>query len=298
MRVVVTGATSMIGVALIKECINNGDSVLAIVREGTGRMARLPKSDLIRLEYADLDTLNHVQGDGKEYDVFYHFAWAHTSKSERDDALLQEKNIKWCLDAVELANKLGCKKFIGAGSQAEYGRVDGVIDEDTVCNPLIAYGMGKLSAYYLSRKLCDKYDMTHVWGRIFSVYGTNDNSGTMIDYALSAFAKGEVARFSSGEQSWNYLFETDAGIIFHRLGASKEAEGIYCVANPESRKLKEYIFEMAEAAEKSEFVEFDSTVNALGLNVNMKRTENVIGNLEYVPFKKGIREVMTKKECC
>ena len=45
MRVVVTGATSMIGVALIKECIKNSDQVLAIVRKGTKRLNRLPKSD-------------------------------------------------------------------------------------------------------------------------------------------------------------------------------------------------------------------------------------------------------------
>ena len=42
-RVVVTGATSMIGVALIKECIKNGVEVLAIVRRQSVNLNRLPE---------------------------------------------------------------------------------------------------------------------------------------------------------------------------------------------------------------------------------------------------------------
>ena len=71
MRIVLTGATSMIGVALINECISNGDTVLAIVRQGTSRLSRLSQSELIQIEYADLDNLDNVTGDGQPYDVFY-----------------------------------------------------------------------------------------------------------------------------------------------------------------------------------------------------------------------------------
>lgn len=34
-RIIVTGATSMIGVALIEECIKHGTEVYAVVREGS-----------------------------------------------------------------------------------------------------------------------------------------------------------------------------------------------------------------------------------------------------------------------
>lgn len=296
MRVVVTGATSMIGVALTKRCIENGDEVLAIVREGTSRLKRLPNSELLKLVYADLDALNKVTGDGDKYDVFYHFAWAHTNKQERDDAILQEKNIRYTLDAVELAHRLGCDRFIGAGSQAEYGRVDTVIDEETICNPLLAYGMAKLSANYLSKKLCDKYEMEHVWGRILSVYGINDNVGTMIDYALNSFAKNEKTLFSSGNQMWNYLFEDDAGEIFYKLGALPNVKGTYCVANKESDKLKVYVNQMAEVVGKTYLVEFDQNVNALGLEVNLKKLLDKIGDISFTTFENGIKKIIEDRK--
>ena len=45
-RVIVTGATSMVGIALIKECIKHNVEVLAIVRKGSTKRKRIiPTTD-------------------------------------------------------------------------------------------------------------------------------------------------------------------------------------------------------------------------------------------------------------
>lgn len=295
MRVIVSGATSMIGIACIKACIANGCEVLAIVRDGTRRLARLPESDRIRLAYADLDTLSSVRGDGKPYDVFYHFAWSHTAKGERDDPLAQESNIRTTLQAVELAHKLGCRKFIGAGSQAEYGCVDGIISADTRPEPIIAYGMAKLSSCMLSRRMCEQYGMTHIWGRIFSVYGTNDNEGTMLNYAIAQFRKREPAHFSSAAQMWNYLYEDDAGEMFYRLGALTTSSGIYCIAHTESKPLRSYIEQLqliyGEGAQ-CEFAPENPEARLISLRVDMQKTVEAIGFEPQVSFDEGIRRIL------
>ena len=269
--------------------------MLAIVRDGTARIDRLPKSDKIRIEYANLDSLDRVQGDGKTYDVFYHFAWGHTSKADRDEPLAQEDNIRSALRAVELAHKLGCCKFIGAGSQAEYGPVDGVISYDTRTEPVTAYGMAKLSANMLSRKMCEKLGIRHIWGRIFSVYGCNDNDGTMLNYAIDQFMKGETARFSSATQMWNYLYEEDAGKIFYLLGEKEADSGIYCVANKESRVLREYIEELREMFgmdAKCEFAPENSDMKVFGLQADIQRTIDATGFIPRTHFKEGIMKVV------
>lgn len=63
---------------------------------------------------------------------------------------------------MKLAHKLGCSKFIGAGSQAEYGPVDGVIFYDPKTESVTAYGMAKLCANMLSRKMCEKTGIRHI----------------------------------------------------------------------------------------------------------------------------------------
>lgn len=295
MRVIISGATSMIGIACIRSCIANGCEVLAILRQGTKRLARLPESPLVKLAYADLDTLDCVTGDGRPYDVFYHFAWSHTSRAERDDPIAQEHNIRATLQAVELAHRLGCRKFIGAGSQAEYGSVDGMISPETPPQPIIAYGMAKLSSCMLSRRLCRQYGMEHIWGRIFSVYGTNDNEGTMLNYAISQFDKGEPAKFSAATQLWNYLYEEDAGAMFYHLGQKDVQPGIYCIAGMESRPLRSYITELQEVygpGAVCEFAPADPAVRLISLQVDMTKTLDAIGYVPRVSFAEGIRQIL------
>ena len=124
-RAVVTGATGAIGTALIKELIKNNIEVLVFCREGSARNSQIPEAPLVTKKYCDLTELKNTQNDtGKEYDVFYHFAWAGTTGAARNDMHLQNKNVEYALDAVDTAKRFGCKTFIGAGSQAEYGRVE------------------------------------------------------------------------------------------------------------------------------------------------------------------------------
>ena len=297
MRVIITGATSMIGVALVRQCLDRGHEVLALVRKGTRRMARLPVSDRLRVEFADLDTLGGVQGDGAPYDVCYHLAWGSTEKAVRDNPVAQEKNIRATLDAVNMAHRLGCKTFIGAGSQAEYGAVEGIISADTPANPLSAYGMAKLSAGMLSGKLCAQLGMGHIWGRIFSVYGCNDNEGTMLDYAIGQFLKGQPAQFSAATQMWNYLYETDAGAMFCLLGEKDVESGIYCVANPESKVLRTYIETLRDVFGGDARCEFAPPVPGLiGLNVDMKKTVDATGYSPRVSFREGITAVINSRK--
>lgn len=296
MRVIITGATSMIGAALARECLSRGHAVLALVREGTRRMARLPVSDALRVEFADLDTLGSVQGDGSPYDVCYHLAWGSTEKAVRDDPIAQERNIRATLDAVNMAHRLGCRVFIGAGSQAEYGPVEGVISAETPANPLSAYGMAKLAAGMLSRKLCAQYGMRHIWGRIFSVYGCNDNEGTMLNYAIDQFLRGEPAKFSAAAQMWNYLYETDAGAMFCLLGEKDVAPGVYCIANPESEVLRTYIETLREVFGGDARCEFAPPVpGTAGLNVDMEKTLEAIGYMPQVSFREGIAAVIQNR---
>lgn len=298
MRVVVSGATSMIGVACISACIANGCEVLAIVREGTDRLARLPQSDLVQIAWADLENLSSVQGDGIPWDVFYHYAWSHTTKTARNDPMAQQNNIRTTLQAVELAHRLGCKKFIGAGSQAEYGPVEGVISADTRPDPVVAYGMAKLAAGLLSRRLCEQYGMQHIWGRIFSVYGIYDNEDTMLNYAISQFCKGETARFSAATQTWNYLYEDDAGMMFYLLGEKQVEPGVYCIANIESRILKEYVMQLRDVfaqGAKCEFESYDANQKYISLNVDMRKTLDAIGYVPLTSFGEGISKVIATR---
>lgn len=296
-RIAVTGATSMIGVALIEEALKNDVEVVAFVRPNSKRLSRLPESERITVLTSDIDDLSQMKNLPK-CDVFYHFAWTNTDKVGRLDKNLQDKNIDLTLEMVRLAKKMRCTKFVGAGSQAEYGRVDGTISPSTVEHPEIAYGEAKLKAGQKASVLCQELGLDFVWGRIFSVYGRFDNDGTMINYVLDSFDKDEVPQLSSCVQIWNYLNEHDAGKIFLGLGKSEKANGIYCVASHVSQPLLDYVLTICEVYKEGARCEYAKlgTAKPLGLEADISRTINDIGDFTEIPFEQGIDEIRKFRE--
>ncbi|MGL4670771.1 NAD-dependent epimerase/dehydratase family protein [Cetobacterium sp.] len=242
-RVIITGATSMIGVALIEECIKNGVYVTAISRKDSYNLKRLPKSEFLEIVECDINELDNLKNIcSKNYDVFYHLAWEATTKEQRDDVFLQNKNITNSLKAVKAAKDLGCNMFVGAGSQAEFGRVDKEkISPNTETNPDIAYGVAKYSASKLTRIFAEQLEIKHIWARIFSVYGIWDRPGTMISSTIDKILKKEPTKFTKGEQMWDYLYSEDAGRAFYLMGIKGKDKAIYCLGSGNARPLNEYI---------------------------------------------------------
>jgi nucleoside-diphosphate-sugar epimerase len=240
-RIVLTGATSMIGVALIEECIDNEIEVLAITRKNSNNIARIPESKFIKVVECNLNNIKDLNDIADSYDVFYHFAWDYTSKDKRDNARCQDYNIGYTLDAVELAKKLNCNTFIGAGSQAEYGIASDIISPSTPINPESAYGAAKYAAGKLSGLMCRDLEIRHIWTRIFSVYGRYDNEGTMVRYAIEELLKGKKPSFTKSEQKWDYLYSKDAGRAFYLIGQFGIDKSIYCLGSGKVRTLSDYI---------------------------------------------------------
>lgn len=246
MKVVISGPTGAIGHALISKCIEQNIEVLAVCHKGSKRIMTLPKSDLVHVlelsldEYADYNASELVNESGK-YDVFYHFAWTGTIGDGRNDMQLQHKNIGYALDAVKLAKDLGCSKFIGAGSQAEYGRVEGKLCADTPTFPENGYGIAKLCAGQMTRIACEQLGMEHVWTRILSIYGPYDGEATMITSTLQKLMSGRIPEFTKGEQQWDYLYSVDAAVAMLLIAEKGKHGKIYPIGSGQTRPLKDYI---------------------------------------------------------
>lgn len=304
-KIIVTGATSMIGVALIEVCLKHNIEVHAIIRPDTNRLDRIVKDDNVHYHLSSLDELLNIQDLPSDCDVFYHFAWAGTDRQHRDDPEIHSQNIKYSLDSVRLAKKCGCSKYIGAGSQAEYGPCESIIDENTLYNPLTAYGAAKYASYVLCKKLCEQLNMSFIWGRICSVYGPHDNSNTMLMYAIDCFKNGKTANFSEGKQLWNYLYESDAGEIFFRFGEMSIPSDVYILADQESRPLRYYIDTLIKCFPAEKKVTFSNNcLSSLpvdrsnekkeyySLHVNSDRTFNILNFCPKISFEEGINKTI------
>lgn len=241
-RVAITGATGMIGSALIELCVNEEVEVYAFCRRGSDRFKSIIKHPKVHVIECALADLADFDADSLEKcDVFYHFGWEATIGAGRNDDEIQNRNIQYTLDAVNLAQKLSCKRFVGAGSQAEYGPVNGMLNEITPVNPQNAYGKAKLIAGEQSRLECERLGMEHIWTRILSVYGPRDSEKTMISMLIRDLLKGNRPKLTKGEQKWDYLYCEDAARALFLLGEKGNDKKTYCIGSGNALQLLYYI---------------------------------------------------------
>lgn len=241
-RAVITGATGAIGTALINELVKLNVEVLVLCHAGSKRNAQIPDHPLVTKKFCSLQELVSTENDtGKSYDVFYHLAWDGTVGQSRNDMRRQNKNVEYALDAVEVAQKFGCNTFIGAGSQAEYGRVEGMLCPDTPVFPETGYGIAKLCAGQMTREHAHQRGMKHIWVRILSVYGPNDGMQSMVMSTIQKLKTGETPKFTKADQKWDYLYSADAAKAFYLLGEAGIDGKTYVLGSGNAHPLRDYI---------------------------------------------------------
>lgn len=248
-RVIVTGGTGVTGNALVKYLIKCEIEVTALVRPNSFRRHFLPEGNqylsIIDCGLEDYDKIERSLEYGK-YDVFFHLAWdGSTGKQKVDNRncfKLQNRNVSYALDAVELCHRLACPTFVMTGSQAAYGRKEFPITEDMEKKPENGYGMAKVCAEGMTRLLCQKFDIRHVWPILFSVYGPCDATESLIDTTIRGLLKGKTLPYTKGEQRWDYLYSFDAAKALLLLAQYGKNGETYHVATGRSIPLADYIW--------------------------------------------------------
>lgn len=298
-RAAITGATGMIGSALARCLSAKGIEVLAIVNPGSPRLHEgaadgSPRVSVLPCAGAGYAALAEElsAGTGPRADVFYHFAWSGTLGAARADESRQKASVQMAADAVKLAHALGCTRFVFAGSQAEYGVLDGAFSASTPCHPVTAYGTAKLAAERQTRELVHKLGMEHISCRIGSVYGPGDNDGTVLMQAIRHALEGQPFACTQGEQLWDHLYCGDAAEAFSLVGERGVPGAVYPVGSGAVEPLREHIRLACEAARPGFEPDFGALPYPEGqvmyLRADIAPLRKDTGFEPRVPFSEGI----------
>ena len=265
---IITGATGMIGAHVAKILMEKGVNVTAIIRPMSEKMKNLEwaereagvaglgdnensgeigKLQVVECGLWDLPTLRDKLG--WEHDTLFHFGWGFTFGPGRNDAAKQESNVRAAIDAVHLAYEAGCKAFVGAGSQAEFGIFDGTLSDNVPKNPVTGYGIAKLAAGRLTALECRNLGMKHNWARILSCYGPGDNDYTMVMSAIRGMLKGERMQFTPAEQVWDYIYAEDCAKAFVAIAEKGVDQKSYMIGSGTNMLLKDYIYAIRDAVD-------------------------------------------------
>lgn len=295
---VVTGPTGAIGIALCEKLLRENVTVYAVCRPGSSRIKDLPKAAALHVVECDAKELATLpqKMEGVSVDAFFHFAWAHTIGQGRNDMPAQIENIQSTIDAVRAAKALGCQVFLGAGSQAEYGRVEGLLKSDTPAFPENGYGMAKLCAGQMSRVEAKALDIDHVWVRILSVYGPHDGPMTMISGTIRKLLTGERPALTAGIQRWDYLYAGDAADAFYLAACHGRNGAVYPLGSGQAMPLKDYIIQMRDAIDPALPLGLGEVpygpLQVMHLQADISALQADTGFAPKTPFAEGIRKTI------
>ncbi len=301
------GPTGSIGRNLISVCAEEEIRVIAVSHRESKRTAFLPEENAyFRLIQKDLSELR-PEDIGEPVDGVFYLSWRGTSGEGRNDAVLQDANIKDLLSALDFSKACGARVFVGAGSQAEYGILEKRITEtiedlpgkDEIIIPLTAYGRAKREACFLGKKKAETLSVDFIWPRIFSVYGPTDRKGSLVMSLIDGLFKGECIPLTEGTQKWNYLYETDCARAMLLLMKSGRNGEIYHVASKDTRVLRDFIEEIKDIMKSDTELRFgtaETKGKLVTLDPSIEKLVRDTGFIERVSFREGIGKILEKSE--
>ncbi|MEQ1849577.1 MAG: NAD(P)-dependent oxidoreductase [Candidatus Peribacteraceae bacterium] len=210
-RVLVTGASGFIGRQSLPFLVQNGYEVHA-VSSGTKEIVKVKGVTWQAANLLDEDERSRVMNQVKPTHVL-HFAWIATP-GEYWTSPLNEEWVEATVDLLRLAKEHGVKRFVGAGSSAEYDwATDAPHVETETLKPATPYGMAKAEA----GTMVYNESMSTAWGRIFHLYGPYEDGRRLVPDVIKNLLEGKEAACTHGAQVRDFLHVRDTASAFVSL---------------------------------------------------------------------------------
>lgn len=314
MRIIMTGATSFAGAATARELLKRGHTVIAIVRPLSMKLDKIIRGNEQALDEERLLIVgNDLSEPGRlpekipqGGDVFCHFGWGGSGSGARNDRALQEQNLADSLSTLRVAGLLGCKRFVFAGSQAEYGLHNELMTEESECSPKSLYGEAKLAMRKHGDVFAKMMGMRYIHARIFSAYGPGDHPWTLVESCLDAFLNGKELSLGACTQQWNFLYITDLAKAMCALIETPEenfaglTNPVFNLAGSETRQLRSFVEEIYDACGGRGVSNYntrgENAEGVINLIPSIEKITRVTGWKPETDFQTGIHNMIAMKE--
>ena len=301
MTVIVTGASGFLGLATCRRLLAEGHTVYGVLQTQSQNAHKLPVHERFFPVRYDLGTDDApLKAAVPHADTFIHFAWAATKGDNRNDHDAHFANVDHSLALMKTAAALGCKRFIFAGSQAEYGIHFEKITEETPCTPVSEYGKAKLAFGLQGAALAPSLGLDFIHLRIFSTYGVGDHPHTLMSSCIRTFLADETMEMGDCMHTWNFLNIDDEAALIAKMATfngTLSAEGpIFNVASDDTRRLKEFVLEAYDLCGKRGECAFGEPQpkpeGIVQLNPSIDKAKRLLGWAPRVTFADGVKAMI------
>ena len=233
MRILVTGANGYLGQGIVTELLNKGNEVIAVdfITNFVDKRAKLIECNLFEIQ----DPFLYFDRP----DVLLHLAWkdgfVHYSDAHIVDLPLHYAFLKSFAES-------GCKHIAVMGSMHEVGFFEGSINENTPCNPITPYGIGKNALRELTNLLCKKNNCIFQWLRGYYIVGNSKYGSSIFSKIVAAVEEGKKEfPFTLGQNQYDFINYDDFAKQVSAAVGQEEINGIINICSGRPEKLADRV---------------------------------------------------------
>lgn len=290
---IVTGANGFIGGAVCRELLKQGMEVTAVVRNKES-LAYLAEYDNLKIVEAQLTEYLDIEDKMPyETDVFYHFAWEGAYGPILGEYKQQIKDIEYTCDAITLASRIGCKKFIMAGTINELELLQFFHAEENVPRKACIYGISKLACDFMCKTLVADLGIMFNVAIIGSCFGPGDHSRRIHNSVILKLLEGEAPTLVSGDTMHDWIYIDDVAKMFVCVGKKSVNMKNYYLGHKSLRRLQEIVEDVRDEINPQVSLKFGEIQSSFAIDYSLVDLNAVYEDCDFEicdDFKDNIRK--------
>jgi nucleoside-diphosphate-sugar epimerase len=298
-RVLLTGATGLIGSRAIAPLLAAGHEVHALARRAGPACAGVVWHEVDLLDDGAVQPL--IAEIAAER--MLHLAWF----TEHGRFWSAGENLDWLAAGVRLLRafaQAGGRRAAMAGTCAEYDwtrldgpcrELDGADGPATPERPATLYGASKRATRLVCQAYAQETGLSLAWGRVFLLYGAGEHERRLVAQVARALLSGEEAPTSDGAQLRDFMHADDVAAGFAAL-LDSEVEGPVNVASGQAVSIADVLALIAGATGRPELLRLGALARRDGepelLVADVRRLRDEVGFTPSVALEQGIAETV------
>lgn len=289
-KILLTGATGLIGKELIKPLLENDYEIFAISRKPCKNENTVTwlSGDLF-----DTQFIKHCCKKARA-DILIHLAWKVTG-----DYANSNENFSFLASSISLLQEFqqnGGKQVFFCGSYFEYDFSQTVITEQSKLAPeKMAYTFCKNELRKIAEKFCRQNAVNFCYGRIFNVFGHNEDKKRLTRQILDNLFTDKEVIIKSGPLQKDYMYSKEiASAITAVLKSNIQGTINICTGKPIA--IKDIALTIARKLHKEHLVKFQDDFGNQPLCIYGDNTK-LLTETEYKPqysFEQAIDEIIAE----